>query len=69
MLYQDRIKNLIMVYPHLSRVWIKTADPKTPLKGLWIDETKLHRGVSETCSANRQSETAEVAEDHLPMAA
>jgi len=69
MLYQDRIKNLIEIYPHLSRVWIKTGDPKTPLKGVWIDEAKLHRVVSETCSANRQSETAEVAEDHLLMAA
>jgi hypothetical protein len=69
MLYQDRIKNLLMVYPRLSRVWIKTADPKTPLKGVWIDEAKLHRVVSETCSANHQSTTAEVAEDHLLMVA
>ena len=30
------------VHPQLSRVWIETGDPQTPLKSVWIDEPELH---------------------------
>src|SRR5271156_969279 len=30
------------VHPQLSRVWIETGDPRTPLKSVWIDEPELH---------------------------
>ncbi|MGB8886395.1 MAG: hypothetical protein WCC87_06695 [Candidatus Korobacteraceae bacterium] len=69
MLYKDKIKNLSAVYPELARVWIKTGDPRTPLKGVWIDESKLHRFASEPRTASNQSETAELTEDHLALAA
>jgi len=63
MLFQDRIKNLMTAYPRLSRVWIKTDNPRLPLKSVWIDESALHRAASETGTA--AEETAEFAEDHL----
>ena len=69
MLYKDKIKNLSAVYPDLARVWIKTADPRLPLKAVWIDESKLHRLQNDRCTANSESETAELAEDHLVLAA
>jgi hypothetical protein len=69
MLYKDKIKNLTAVYPELARVWIKTGDPRLPLKGVWIDESKLHRLASEPFTANRENETADLAEDHLVRAA
>jgi|HubBroStandDraft_1064217.scaffolds.fasta_scaffold1641968_1 hypothetical protein len=56
MLYTDRIKNLTAVYPPLSRVWIKTEDPRTPLKSVWIDEVALHVMATEE---------SELVEDHL----
>jgi len=68
MLFKDRIKNLTTFYPELSRVWIKTGDPKMPLKSVWISESALknmEEGVVETWDA----ENNEVAEDHLWMAA
>ena len=43
MLYKDKIKNLTAMYPELARVWIKTGDPRPPLKGVWINESRLHR--------------------------
>ena len=55
MLYKDKIKNLSAVYPDLARVW--------------IDESKLHRLQNDRCTANSESETAELAEDHLVLAA
>ncbi|MGA2370477.1 MAG: hypothetical protein ACLPPV_14020 [Candidatus Korobacteraceae bacterium] len=30
------------VHSQLSRVWIETGDPRTPLKSVWIDEPELH---------------------------
>jgi hypothetical protein len=65
MRFEDRIKNLTEIYPHLSRVWINTGDPKLPLKGVWIDESRLNRVADEACASPRESETTELAEDHL----
>ena len=69
MLYKDKIKNLTAVYPELARVWIKTGDPKAPLKGVWINESQLRRLTGDPDQAKRESETAEFAEDHLALAA
>ncbi len=69
MLYTDRIKNLTTAYPKLSRVWIKTGDARTPLKSVWISESALHKAVNQSFAAPRESETAELTEDHLLCAA
>jgi hypothetical protein len=69
MLYKDRIKNLCAVYPELARVWIKTGDPRTPLKGVWIDESNLRSIQNDLDTANGDNETAELTEDHLVLAA
>jgi hypothetical protein len=65
MLLTNKINNLTVMYPQLSRVWIKTGDPKTPLKGVWIDASRLHRIVDDACASPRESETTELTEDHL----
>ncbi|HTV66085.1 MAG TPA: hypothetical protein VMD98_10790 [Bryocella sp.] len=57
------------VHPQLSRVWIKTNDPKMPLKSVWINEAQLHGFGSQACIAERESETRELADDHLALAA
>ena len=69
MLFKDRIKNLSAAYPELARVWIKTGDFRAPLKGVWIDESKLRCMQSDFDTANDDSETAELTEDHLALAA
>jgi hypothetical protein len=69
MLFKDRIKNLCAVYPELTRVWIKTGDPRTPLKGVWIDESKLRSLQSKPATKIGENETAELTEDHLVLAA
>jgi hypothetical protein len=69
MQYKDRIKNLAAIYPELTRVWIKTGDPKLPLKGVWVDESKVRRMANATAVENQPSETPELAEDHLCLAA
>jgi hypothetical protein len=69
MLYKDRIKNLVNVYPQLSRVWIKTNDPRTPLKSIWISETALRQATGVECVKSCDTEIAELADDHLLMAA
>jgi hypothetical protein len=69
MLYKDRIKNLTTCYPELTRVWIKTEDPRTPLKGVWISQSALLNSVEEHSDASLDTEAAELAEDHLLMAA
>ena len=69
MLYKDRIKNLVNVYPQLSRVWIKTNDPRTPLKSVWVSETALRRATSADCVKSCETKIAEFADDHLLMAA
>jgi len=56
MLYTSRIKNLAAAYPKLSQVWIKTEDPRMPLKSVWIDEVALH---------TMATEESELVEDHL----
>jgi hypothetical protein len=56
MLYTNGIKNLTAVCPPLSRVWIKTEDPRIPLKSVWIDEVALH---------TMATEESELVEDHL----
>jgi hypothetical protein len=69
MLYKDKIKNLSAVYPELARVWIKTGDSRMPLKGVWIDESKLRSLQSDACKENGETETADPADDHLVLAA
>jgi hypothetical protein len=69
MLYKDRIKNLAAIYPALTRVWIRTGDPRLPLKGVWVDESKVRRLANATAVENKPSETPELAEDHLVLAA
>jgi hypothetical protein len=56
MLYTNGINNLTAVCPPLSRVWIKTEDPRIPLKSVWIDEVALH---------TMATEESELVEDHL----
>ena len=65
MLFTSRINNIATAYPKLSRVWIKTADPRVPLKGVWTDESKLHCVTPACCSAELGDDPAELAEDHL----
>lgn len=68
MLFTDRIKNLSAVCPQLSRVWIKTGDPRMPLKSVWISEPVL-RNFAEGDRQLSETELAEFAEDHLVAAA
>lgn len=65
MLYTDRIKNLVAAYPHLTRVWIKTGDPRLPLKGVWLDESKLNQAAHEAPAGDGEKQIADLAEDHL----
>ncbi len=68
MQYKDRIKNLVDLYPHLSRVWIKTGDARLPLKSVWMDESKFHAVVNDCrCHAAHEGEAAECAEGHLAL--
>ncbi len=67
--FKDRIKNLSAVYPELAHVWIKTGNPKMPLKSVWIDESHLRRLQNESCQTNGENQTAELTEDHLALAA
>ena len=69
MMFTTRINNIVTAYPKLSRVWIKTGDPKTPLKAVWVNESQLGRALHGPCAAMRGDESAELAEDHLCLAA
>ena len=69
MLFKDKLKNLSTVYPELSQVWIRTGDPKLPLKAVLIDESKLNQMLNESGPADSVGESAELAEDHLALAA
>jgi len=69
MLFTTRINNLVTARPRLSRVWIKTGNPKTPLKAVWTNESQLSRAMNEPCAAVRDDSPAELAEDHLSLAA
>lgn len=68
MLYTDRIKNLKSIFPELSRVWIKTGDPRLPLKGVWISDSAF-RNLADQSGTTCESETADVSDDHLVLAA
>lgn len=69
MLFTIRTNRIVTAYPKLSRVWIKTGDPKTPLKAIWINESQLSRAMHDTCAAWQGGEPGELAEDHLSLAA
>lgn len=69
MLFTTRINNLVTAYPKLSRVWIRTGDPRTPLKGVWIDESKLHRVMNDAHATQHDDEPAELSDEHLCLAA
>lgn len=53
----------------LSRVWIKTGDPRMPLTSVWINDAKLRSFASEVCVADREGESRELTEDHLALVA
>jgi hypothetical protein len=69
MRYTDRIKNLAPLYPELSRVWIKTDNPRQPLKSVWISESALRNSDHENCGFRCEAEIAELSEDHLLLVA
>jgi len=69
MLFTTRINDLVTAYPKLSRVWIKTGDLRTPLKGIWINESKLHAVMNDVCAPARDDEPAKLSDEHLCFAA
>ncbi len=69
MLYTTRINNLVAACPKLSRIWIKTGTPKTPLKAVWIDESQLHRVGNKIPQCDGEEKPSALAEDHLWIAA
>ena len=69
MLFTTRINNLVAAYPKLSRIWIKTGNPKTPLKAVWINESQLHRVVNNLSQCDCEDKPSALAEDHLWIAA
>jgi hypothetical protein len=69
MLFQLKNNNSVKVNPQLSRVWIKTGNPKLPLKSVWLDEAKLRFEGPASCGNRRESESRDLAEDHLVLAA
>jgi hypothetical protein len=69
MLFTTRINNLVTARPRLSRIWIKTGNPKTPLKAVWINESQLNRAMHDPCALVHDDAPAELAEDHLAFAA
>ena len=69
MLFTTRMNNLVTACPRLSRIWIKTGNPKTPLKAVWINESQLSRAMNDPCAAMHDDASAELAEDDLYLAA
>ncbi|MGO9516080.1 MAG: hypothetical protein ACLPND_03455 [Candidatus Korobacteraceae bacterium] len=69
MLFTTRINNLMTACPRLSRIWIKTGNPKTPLKAVWINESQLSHVMNDPWVAMHDDASAELAEDHLSIAA
>ncbi len=69
MLFLVKTKCPFTVNSQLSRVWIKTGNPKMPLKSVWIDETKLHTDTAKFVLAAHESEAQELTDDHLAFAA
>jgi hypothetical protein len=65
MLFQVKNHRPVTVNPQLSRVWIKTGNPRMPLKSVWINEAKLRGFGEQLCAAEREQESREVSEDHL----
>jgi hypothetical protein len=69
MLCKDRIRNLTAFYPELTRVWIKTNDPRTPLKSVWMNLPALRDAAVEDGGVSCDTEAAELTEDHISLAA
>ena len=70
MLFTTRINNLVTACPKLSRIWIKTGNPKAPLKAVWINESQLSRVLDDAGAAMQTDDAAaDLAEDHLSLAA
>ena len=65
MLFTTRMNNTVTAYPKLSRVWIRTGDPRTPLKGVWINESKLDCVIDDVHAARHDDEPAELSDEHL----
>jgi hypothetical protein len=68
MLFTTRINGLVTAQPRLSRIWIKTGNPKTPLKAVWINESQLSLAVNNAGAAPHDDYPAELPEDHLSLA-
>jgi hypothetical protein len=69
MLFQVKNNRPATVNPQLSRVWIKTGNPRMPLKSVWINEAKLRTFADRGRAAARECEQHDLAEDHLLLAA
>ena len=69
MLFQIKNNRPATVNPQLSRVWIKTGNPRMPLKSVWINEAKLRGFADQGRAAARECASRELAEDHLVLAA
>ncbi len=69
MLFTTKINNLVTAYPKLSRIWIKTGNPKAPLKAVWINESQFSRAMNDLPAVVHDDDSAESAEDHLSLAA
>jgi hypothetical protein len=68
MLFTGRINNIVTACPKLSRIWIQTGNPKTPLKAVWISQSQLSSVMNDPCGIMHDGEPAELAEDHLSLA-
>lgn len=60
-------KNIVMHYPKLSSLWIKSDEPTIPLKRVWINESAIDRLTDSPAAAGRES--AEEVDDAVPLAA
>ncbi len=69
MLFQVKNNRPATVNPQLSRVWIKTGNPKMPLKSVWINEAKLRTFADQGRATARECANRELTEDHLVLAA
>jgi hypothetical protein len=69
MLFMVKSTYAFNIKPQLSRVWIKTGNPRMPLRSFWIDEGKLHDHTAKAFVSACESDTQEHAEDHLILAA
>ena len=68
MLFQIKNNRANAIHPQLSRVWIKTGNPRMPLKGVWSTVAALQCGGRHVRAAGRQNATRDLAEDHLVLA-